>query len=117
MQINATVLVQGFNFACAYILIRSLIVRPALDIIEAQERAQKQRIASQQDAASHVVLLETQRTQLWQSLSTYYQRRAPQTYVPFIPEKRLQETKSTQKHGSGASSQELARLIVDKVLS
>lgn len=86
MEVNLTLFVQMGNFAVAYFLLRTLLFRPAIDVLHAQEHAlriQKDALAKQDQE------LTAQRRAVadaWQECRDYFKEHRPEDAgVRFAP--------------------------------
>lgn len=81
MNINCTLIVQGIHFGIAYLMLRTMLCKPAIDVIEqeadhlhALQKAIEQRkqslLAKQQDKAQQWVTFQQEYAQLIPDLTT-----------------------------------------------
>lgn len=79
MNINATLIIQAFNFLIAYLLLRFFFLKPAMAIIR-QEQAHMDGLIGQVNEKRKLLLaLEHQRQEQWRKAQQEFLNRMPQT--------------------------------------
>lgn len=79
IQVNATIVVQIINFLIAYAIMRFIALRPAVVLIEAEE---KKRTGLHEVIAYNYLLIQRERDALqqqWQEGHLFYEQQVPDT--------------------------------------
>lgn len=77
IQVNATILFQMVHVVIAYVIVRFVVLKPAMVILDAEE---KQRVDLRDVIAYHYTLISREREAahlLWREGNAFYERHAP----------------------------------------
>jgi len=111
IQVNATIVVQIINFLIAYAILRFIVLRPAVVLIEAEE---KKRIDLREVIAYNYLLIKRERDALrqqWQEGHAFYEKQ-----VPDIKKEELILFKGIYpEHESPTLSAEMVDLLIENV--
>lgn len=77
MNINATIIIQVFDFGLAYVLLRYFLFKPAINVIRREESEQEKikSIIAQQEQS--IVLKEKERQKNWYQCRSYFMQHRP----------------------------------------
>ncbi len=82
--INGTIVVQALNFLVAYCIVRSLLLKPAVERIQ-QDKEHQQELMTAIEARSHAVIdKEQEKQQQWHLFQNRFRSRIPQTITSQI---------------------------------
>lgn len=77
VQVNATLFIQIINFLIAYVVLRVVLLRPAVAVLEVKE---KQRTDMRDVIASYYLLVAREKDtlqELWQQGNAFYEQHGP----------------------------------------
>ncbi len=77
MNINATLFVQIVNFGIAYVLLRVLLLKPAVAAIQHDEQTQSSLVDQIAQSEKEVQALRDKRYQLWYACHAHFVRTSP----------------------------------------
>lgn len=78
MNLNATFLVQSFNFLITYIVVRYVLLKPILAIIRKQENDELALSSIIERTKIAVAKKQQERVELWAACQKHFQKRSPQ---------------------------------------
>jgi hypothetical protein len=77
MIINLTLVVQAFNFFIAYLLIRYVLLRPALGVLDAERAVRRQFLQEIENIKQSLTVKEQERKKRWQECQEYMAQQKP----------------------------------------
>lgn len=82
MNVNATLVIQAINFSIAYILLRTFLFKPAVAIIQHENKEQEsvKIVIAQQEQS--LVLKENERQKNWHNCCVYFKKNRPSVDAP-----------------------------------
>ena len=101
MVINATMLVQAFNFFIAYLLLRTLLFKPAIKAIQEEQREEEHLKTLIKEREEKLQDIEEQKKQAWQEAQEEFSNATPEVKPEYITkvdvEPVVEEKKLTDK--------------------
>src|SRR5579863_5766075 len=80
MNINATVLVQAFNFLIVYWMLRIFLFKPTIAIIEHEKAQENAMLAIIEQQKKSLEIQEKERQRHWYSCQEYFTTQQPYTF-------------------------------------
>lgn len=117
-MINATLIVQAFNFFIAYLMLRTLLFKPAMKLIEQEQQEHKNLDKQISDREKALEEKEKQKEKEWKEKQAAFKEAAPEirpTHVPYMQVQPEQEPTKPDEKELDALAKEVLQAVEKKV--
>ncbi len=82
MNINATLIIQAINFLIAYLLLRTILLKPAIHVIQADQLAQDNQHKAIAEGEKRAAQKEQEKEKAWRGYQYYFLEKTPEVIKP-----------------------------------
>lgn len=116
IDINVTLLIQAVHFAIAYLLIRTFILKPILQVIYQKERAHNDIISLLNRRKEQVTLQEQEKKQQWRNCQKYFALHTPDLHHPLLHVYRLPSSAIVQPTFTASEIKEQTKKLENHIV-